>query len=112
MAEARLHSNLAGDRWHRLALVEQMANVGSEVGRAVRARTMGNEHRLDRALDRTLELFDLTLADPRLRGRRQEICRAREVVLDYLVGTNEHNSTADSINGYFLYFGAAARRGR
>ncbi len=92
--------------------MEQLANIGSEVGRAARARAHGDEQRLEGALERTLELFDLTLEDPRWMGRCREIARAREVVCDYLVGDNEFQSTAASLEQYFLPFAMAARRDR
>ena len=92
--------------------MEQLTNIGSEVGRAARAKSQGNEQRLAGALDRALELFDLTLADARWRGRLKEIARAREVVCDFLVGDNEYGSTAESIDRYFLPFAMAARRDR
>jgi hypothetical protein len=107
-----LHPGLAAGRWHELTLMEQLGNVGSEVARATRARSQGNEQRLAGALDRALELFDLTLTDARWRGRRKEIARAREVVCDFLVGENEYGSTAESLDRYFLQFAMAARRGR
>lgn len=112
MTSPPLHPGLAAGRWFELSLVEQLANVGSEVGRAARARSRGHEQGLAAALDRTLELFDLTLADERWAGRRREIARAREVVCDFLVGDNEYGSTAESLDRYFLAFAMAARRGR
>ncbi len=60
----------------------------------------------------SLELFDLTLADARWRGRRREITRAREIVCDFLVGDNDYGSTAGSLDAYFLPFAMAARRER
>jgi hypothetical protein len=107
-----LHPGLTGGRWFDLNLVEQLANIGSEVGRSIRARDSGNSARFENAFARGLELFDLTLADPRWRGRRREIARAREVVCDFLVGDNEHASTAEAIDRYFLAFGAASRATR
>ncbi len=107
---ATIHARLASGRWQQLSLLEQLANIGSEVGRATRAQSLNNEERLAGALDRCLELFDLTLADDRWRGRRREIARAREVVCDFLVGDNEFSSTRESIDGYFLSFAIAARR--
>lgn len=62
------------------------------------------------ALERCLELFDLTLADERWRGRRKEISRARELVCDFLVGDNVHRSTPGSLDAYFLPFAVTARR--
>jgi hypothetical protein len=53
------------------------------------------------------------LADPRLRASRprlREIARAREVVVDYLAGSNQYGSTAPSLLKYFDAFALAARR--
>jgi hypothetical protein len=52
------------------------------------------------ALERALELIDLTVSDPRLAGRRREILRAREVVCDFLVGDNTYGTTAESLDRY------------
>lgn len=106
-----LHASLAAGRWQEMTLVEQLANIGSEVGRAARAKSLHNEPRLWAALERGLELFDLTLADDRWRGRRREIARAREIVCDFLVGDNAYGSSTESIDRYFLAFAVAAREG-
>jgi hypothetical protein len=98
----RLH---AAGRWHELTLTEQLANVGSEVGRGLRARNAGNESRASAALDRALELFDLTLADQRWRGRRREIARAREIVTRQFFA--DDGIADDSLDRYFLAFAAA-----
>jgi len=107
------HASLAAGRWQTLTLAEQLGNIGSEVGRAMRAREQGDEQRFAGALDRALELFELTLADNRWVGhRRREIARAREISCDFLVGDNEYRSTAGSLDDYFLQFALAARRNR
>jgi len=105
-----LHVGLAAGRWHELTLLEQIANIGSEGGRATRAKSLGNEKRLASALERCLDLFDLTIADNRWHHRRREITRAREIACDFLVGNNDYGSTAESLDAYFLPFAAAARR--
>ena len=113
MADNVLHPGLTAQRWQRLTVAEQLGNVGSEVARAMRAKASGNDARQAFALARALELFDLTLGDERWRGgRRREIARAREVVCDFVVGSNEYGSTAASLDAYFLQFAACARRGR
>jgi len=113
MVERALHANLAAGRWHTLTLAEQLGNIGSDVGRAIRAKAQRDDVRLQGALDRALELFDLTMADERWRGpRRREITRAREVVCDFLVGDNDYASTGESLDAYFFAFAMAARRGR
>ena len=105
-----VHVGLAGGRWAELTLVEQLANIGSEVGRAAQARASGADRRFESAIGRALELFDLTLADGRWRGRRREIARARELVCDFLIGDNAHGSTGASLDAWFLPFAVAARR--
>jgi hypothetical protein len=112
MAEPVLHGDLAAGRWQTLSLTEQLGNIGSDVGRALRAKARGDHERMAAALDRALELFDLTVADPRRKHRLKEILRAREVVCDFLVGDNEYASTPESLDDYFLQFALAARRGR
>ncbi len=112
MTTANTHATLASGRWRELTLMEQLGNIGTEVARAHRARASGNVGRFDAALDRALELFDLTLEDPRWRGRRREIARAREVVCDYLIGDNECQSSIESLDAYFMAFAVAARKAR
>jgi len=104
------HAELAAGRWHSMSLVEQLGNAGSEVSRALRARASCNDAREHSALVRFLELMDLTISDPRLKGRRREICRVREMVCDYFVGENSFRSTPESLDRYFLPYATAARR--
>ena len=110
MKDALLHGPGFTHRWQTLSLLAQLGNIGSEVGRAARARDRQQQERFEHALDRALELFDLTLGDPRWQGRRREIARAREIVCDFLVGGNEYGSTAATLDAYFLPFAVAARR--
>lgn len=113
MAEQALHASLSAGRWYTLTLNEQLGNVGSDVGRAIRAKERCDDVRLQGALERALELLDLTLTDDRWRGpRRREIARAREVVCDFLAGDNDYASTGESLDAYFFAFAAAARRDR
>ncbi|MGA2512583.1 MAG: hypothetical protein ABSG37_03045 [Candidatus Limnocylindrales bacterium] len=113
MAKQVLHANLAAGRWHTLTLDEQLGNVGSDVGRAIRAKAQRDDVRLQAALERALELFDLTLTDERWRGPRlREIARAREVVCDFLVGDNNYASDGESLDAYFFAYALAARRDR
>ena len=108
------HREAASGRWWQLSLSEQMGNVGSEVSRALKWRDR-NERLAVGALERALELLDLTLADPRhLRSvaRLREIARTREVVVDYLAGSNEFGSTAASLQRVFDAYAIAAQRGK
>ena len=106
------HRELAEGRWGTLSLAEQLGHVGSEISRAIRWRSRRPDL-AQGALCRALELLDLTLADPRQRrapARLREIARAREVVVDYLAGSNQYGSTALSLQKYFDAYALAARR--
>lgn len=111
MIEAK-HRDAARGRWQRLTLAEQFGNVGSEISRAIRWSTK-NPETAQAALYRALELFDLMLEDPQHLGsvaRLREIARAREVVVDFIAGSNEYGSTGPSLLRYFDQFALAARR--
>ena len=106
------HPELAAGRWWDLTLAEQLGHVGSEVSRTLRWRSRNAAVALE-ALARALELLDLTMADPRHRrrvSRLREIARAREVLVDFVVGSNEYHSHPTSLQKYFDAYALAARR--
>lgn len=102
-----LHPELATGRWRTLTLVEQMANVGSEVERALHWAAKGRPEYSLGALERGLELLELTIGDPQNRRRLKELTRAREALLDYFLGENSFGSTPASWQRYFGAFGVA-----
>lgn len=105
-----LHSGLAAGGWKELTLIQQMANVGSEVGRAIRSWESGNTKRFEGALGRALELFDLTARDERWRGSRlREILRAREEFCRLFFDEDVAPDSASGLNRYFLHFATLAR---
>jgi hypothetical protein len=110
MTSITFHSGLTKEHWATLSLLAQLGNVGSEVSRALRAKETKNQERLDGALDRMLELLDLTIADPKNSGATlKELCRVREVLCDFFFGENEYSSTPESLDNYFFAFALAAR---
>lgn len=106
----RQHRGLAAGRWARLSFCEQMANIGSEVERALNWRAKDNLPYAQRAFERALELLDLTLENADGFARKKELCRVREAMLDYFWGTNRFGSTEVSWRRYFTPFARAARR--
>ena len=107
--DMRIHRD-AAERWGQMALVEQMAHVGSEVERAIRAHESGNLARWENALARALELFDLTVTVQRWRGpRRREILRAREEFCRLFFDAEVPPGSARGLRSYFLAFAVAAR---
>ncbi len=104
------HKDLATGRWGKLSFLEQMANIGSEVERALNWRTKNNTDYSQRAFERSLELIDLTLESVKGFTYLKEIARMREAIVDYFFGTNQFMSTETSWRKYFSQFTYAARR--
>ena len=103
------HKNSA-ERWYKFSLAEQMANIGSEVSRALYWQEKNNQEQKDKSFWRSLELIDLTLSDPKHKNRLKEILRLREVICDLFIGKNEFKILPEQLKKYFLEFGLAARR--
>lgn len=103
------HSSLTAGRWQDLSMSEQLGNIGSEVSRAIKAKSAEDKNM---AGARALELFDLTLADKRWYGRGSELARAREVVGEFLFGDNAYKVQSDSLEKYFIQFALSARLNR
>ena len=103
------HKDLTAERWKRFSFCEQMANIGSEVFRALSWRQKNREYsRL--ALERALELLDLTLeVSINSRPRLKELARLREALADYFCFDNDYCSSDRSWHSYFNAFNYAAR---
>ncbi|UCD54830.1 MAG: hypothetical protein JSV93_04745 [Candidatus Omnitrophota bacterium] len=104
------HKDLATGRWNQLPFLEQMANIGSEVERALKWRAKHNTAYSQQAFERALELMDLTLDSVKGFTRLKELTRLREALVDYFFGTNQFMSTEESWRKYFSNFTYAVRK--
>jgi len=80
------HASLENGRWAELTFPQQMANIGSETSRVLKALEAGKESRAMSAFVRFQELIDLTIRYGRSgeskRARSamwEELCRFREL---------------------------------
>jgi hypothetical protein len=115
MIKVHYHKQLASGGWQNLTLKEQMGNIGSEVGRAIRWFRANNKERFRVSFEKALELFDMTIADPRWRNRLKEITRSREVFCSLMAEPEKYKNLdeeLESLDKYFLWFGVAARKGK
>lgn len=98
------------ERWSKFTLVEQMANIGAEMGRTIKWKTKGNLEMSRNAFFRGLELLDLTIDDKKNKKSLKEILRVREALVDFFMGENIYKSSDALWEKYFLYFNLAARK--
>jgi hypothetical protein len=105
---AFFHKELTEEKWHGKPFFEQMANVGAEIGRAINWKNK-DEKMSKASFERGLELLDLTISDKKNHGSElKELCRLKEVLLDYFYFDNIYCSTDKKWNDYFYLFGYAA----
>lgn len=104
------HKALAAGRWQQMSFLEQMANIGSEVERAINWRAKQNNDYSRQAFERALELIDLTLESSAGFSRLKELTRVREAMSDFFCGNNQYASTDQAWRSYFLAFACAVRK--
>ena len=97
-----IHSAELCEKWPDYSIAYQMGNIGSEVSRSLNWTKKNKPDRAAKAIDRALELFDLTIAanknnSPRLR----EILIAREEFCDYFFGGNSWQTDPKKMQKYY-----------
>ena len=105
----KIHKELTLEKRSKFSLLEQLANVGMDIDRVIRAKNQGDLDYSNKTFERALELLDLTIADSKNSGHRlRELGRVREALKDYFWGDNEYNSTDEQWYNYFYNFNYAA----
>lgn len=104
------HKNLAAGKWAELTLAEQLANIGSEVERAIKWKEKGNLEYSEKAFFRSLELLSLSLDAKKNKDRLKELARLYEALVDYFKGANTFASSDQLWRKYFYSFNWLARK--
>jgi len=103
MAEVKyIHSEETRKNWQKQPITYQMGNIGSEVSRALKWTTKGNQQRADKAINRALELFDFTItANTKNHARLTEILKARDEFCDYFFNHNSYHTDPIKMQKYY-----------
>jgi len=96
------------ESWSKFSLMEQLGNIGSEVGRAAKWKDK-DAKRFEHSVEQALMLIDLTQRDSRWRGRLDELAIAKEVFADAVLGGKEYGSTLEDMERYFMPYALVAR---
>lgn len=94
-------------RWQRQDILNQMGNIGSEVGRAFNALDKGEEGSMKGAFYRGLDLLDACVEGlvAQKSPRTKEVLRAREQFAAAIIADRSDRS----LENYFMEFALAAR---
>ena len=104
---------VAEERWASLSLMEQMANIGSEVGRTRKWIEKGKMQTAEGAFVRALDLIDITIKVGRFNMDSrpcllEELCRVRELFAGAFLERDADNLAY--LDKYFSQFASALRR--
>ena len=97
------HTDLTLEKWESMPFLKRVANIGSEVGRAINWKKKANQGYADLAFIRALELFDITLQTKITYPQIKELCRLREAWVDYFMYDNIYKTDEKFWEGYFNY---------
>jgi hypothetical protein len=109
------HKELAAGRWKELSLIEQLGNIGSEVGRTFKYFKQNDKLNFEISFEKALELFDLTLDDERWKNMTNKIAETRELFCSLAgntVMTDKLEKEMNKLDEYFLRTGAIANEKR
>lgn len=87
-----------------MGIGEQISNIGSEVNRAIKYKNRNEEDKKRRFYEKTVELLNLTCADPKNKFRLGELQFCIEELTDFFVGTNQYNTTDEMLMKYYDAF--------
>lgn len=102
------------ERWFKLSLDEQLANVGTDIDRVIRWRKKGDQETAQRVFERALTLLYFTISDPKYfkKPAFRELMMVKETLCDYFMGSNIYCSNDDLWSKYFYVFNYRAANAR
>jgi hypothetical protein len=98
-------------KWRKLSFIEQMANLGADVGRTI------NWHNKDIKLSNNfyfiaLELWNLTMNDTKNKKSLKELRLKKKTFVNWFTGKNLNHKVIENLENYFYQFNLAARLNR
>lgn len=106
----KIHQKLTLAQWQKNSLAEQMGNIGSEISRAISCKKRNDWENEQKAVERALELLDLTVIGKQKPSRLKELLRLREIFCDLFVRSHIYHISSEALNNYFLPFALIARK--
>jgi hypothetical protein len=95
--------------WQKMTIYEQFGNIASEISRAKHWHEQHDARHRDLALERVLQLVDLTLEQNQQSERVREIARFRDLVGQWLIDERDLDVLPEDIENYCLPFAIRAR---
>ena len=109
--ENRPHNEEFREKWFRMPVAEQMADIGKEVAEAIRSKEKGDYQKTRNFCNSAIKLLILTEEDPK-HGRCavEEFNNAVEELRDYFLGDNIYGTTDKVLMHYYGPFMSRRRK--
>ena len=91
-------------KWYSMNIETQISNIGSEVNRAIKWEQKGNKERARSFCDKAKELLQISIEDPKNRGRVGELYNCICELDDRFWGENKYNTTDETLRKYYDAF--------
>ena len=90
-----------------MGFMEQMANVGGEVYRAIKWKEKQNKERQYYFAEKAIEFLDFTIEDPKNERKVKELKLCKEELRDFFFSDNQFDVVSDTIMKYYDAFAYA-----
>ncbi len=91
-------------RWFQMPVGVQLANVGGEVGRAIRWKNRGERQKELSFYEKAMVFLNLTMSDPKNSKRLGELKECELELKDFFFEGNTYKNTDESLMKYYDAF--------
>ena len=91
-------------RWFDMPINLQIANIGSEVHRAIRWKNRGDRQKSENFCNKAIEFWERSKRDPKNQARLNEIDNAIEELRDFFLGQNIYQTSEETLIRYYDAF--------
>jgi len=97
------------EKWREMTIFEQLGNITSEISRAISWEKKGDLTLKNNALERALELINLTLDNKNLKNGLKEIARLQELVADNYAEEKTYDVSLEDLYNCLLPFAVISK---
>ena len=91
-------------KWFSMSVGEQISNIGSEVLRADKWKTRGDEKRMRGFYNTAVRFLRLSIIDPKNTAIIGELNLCIDELADYFIGNNTWQTTSETLKRYYNAF--------
>lgn len=95
------------EKWLTMDFMEQMANIGGEVYRAIKWKDKQHKEKQYYFAEKALEFLDFTIEDPKNSAKIHELKLCKEELRDFFFSDNQFATSNETLMKYYDAFAYA-----